>query len=49
MFSELRGYYANAVRVHVNAAGALVRPGKDRQDFGLTAVQHGCGAKATTS
>ena len=31
MLLELRGYGANVVRLHVNAADALVRPGKDRQ------------------
>jgi hypothetical protein len=30
MFLELRGYGANAVRVHGNAADAMARPGKDR-------------------
>jgi hypothetical protein len=33
MFLELGGYYVNAVRLHVYAAGALVRRGADRGDL----------------
>jgi hypothetical protein len=33
LFLELIGYCVNAVRLHLYAAGVLVRPGVDRDDF----------------